>query len=142
MTPEPSELLAAAVTARERSYSPYSHFAVGAALAAADGRVFPGANVENASYGLSMCAERVAIYHALSAGVRSFTAVAVTWPDGVLAMPCGACRQVLHEFGPIDVIYADGGEVRVVPLASLLPGAFGPADLAAHAGAGAPRDRR
>jgi len=132
MTLEPSELLAAAVSARERAYAPYSNFSVGAALVAADGRIFAGFNVENASYGLSMCAERVAIYHALCQGVRQVEAIAVTGPDGVRTTPCGACRQVLHEFGPgMRVIFADGGRVRVVPLSSLLPDAFGPADLAA-----------
>ena len=121
----PSDLLGEAVTARERAYAPYSHFAVGAALLAPDGRVFRGANVENASYGLSMCAERVAIYRAVSAGVRQFLAVAVAGPDGVVAMPCGACRQVLHEFGPaMQVVIAAGTEIRVIPLSSLLPEAF------------------
>jgi cytidine deaminase len=144
MTLAPSELLAAAITARDRSYSPYSRFAVGAALLAPDGRIFPGANVENASYGLSMCAERVAIYNALTAGVRRFDAVAVTGPDGILAMPCGACRQVLSEFGPMQVIFAVHGQVRSVPLASLLPEAFGPADLLATdaRGAAPPGDTR
>jgi cytidine deaminase len=132
MTLEPSDLLAAAVTARESAYAPYSRFSVGAALVAPDGRVFAGANVENASYGLSMCAERVAIYHALCQGVRHFEAIAVAGPDGIHTMPCGACRQVLHEFGPgMQVIFADGGRLRVVPLSCLLPDAFGPADLAA-----------
>jgi cytidine deaminase len=132
MTLDPSELLAAAVSVRERAYAPYSGFSVGAALVAADGRVFAGVNVENASYGLSMCAERVAIYHALSQGVRHVEAIAVAGPDGVRTMPCGACRQVLHEFGPdMQVVFAAGGLVHVVPLSSLLPDAFGPADLAA-----------
>jgi cytidine deaminase len=125
MTFEPADLLAAAVAARDRAYAPYSRFSVGAALITADARVFIGANVENASYGLSMCAERVAIYHAICSGVRRFDAVAVSGPDGVLTMPCGACRQVLHEFGPsMDVVFADDGRLRVVPLASLLPEAF------------------
>lgn len=125
MTPQPSDLLAAAIQARARAYAPYSGFSVGAALATPDGRVYTGANVENASYGLSMCAERVAIYTALGAGARHFAAVAVTGPDGVLAMPCGACRQVLHEFGPdMQVVFADDGALRVVPLAELLPHAF------------------
>ncbi len=92
--------------------------------------MFTGANVENASYGLSMCAERVAIYSAIAAGVRRFDAVAVSGPDGILAMPCGACRQVLHEFGPeMAVIYADGGKLVETSLAQLLPGAFSGAVL-------------
>jgi cytidine deaminase len=127
----PAELLAAAVTARDRSYSPYSHFPVGAALLTPGGRVFAGANIENASYGLSMCAERVAMYHALMAGEHVVSAVAVTGPNGSVAMPCGACRQVLHEFGPdMDVIFADASGLQIVPLRTLLPGAFGPSDLA------------
>ena len=130
MTFEPSELLAAAVRARDLAYAPYSQFFVGAALLAQNGTVFTGANVENASYGLSMCAERVAIYHALSAGARVFDAVAVTGPEGVLAMPCGACRQVLYEFGPqMNVIYSAAGSITVPPLATLLPGAFNAAAL-------------
>jgi cytidine deaminase len=141
MTPDPSDLLAAAVTARDRAYAPYSRFSVGAALRTPAGTVFTGANVENASYGLSMCAERVAIYHALSAGEREFDAVAVTGPEGVLAMPCGACRQVLHEFGPgMDVIFADAGQLRSMPLSSLLPEAFGGERLeAATSGGGSPQ---
>jgi cytidine deaminase len=124
-TLELSDLLAAAVKARDRAYAPYSHFAVGAAVRAPDGRVFTGANAENASLGLSMCAERVAIYHALSEGVRQFEAVGVAGPDGMLAMPCGACRQVLHEFGPgMQVVFDGGGGLRAVPLQSLLPEAF------------------
>ena len=129
---EPAALLAAAVAARAGAYVPYSAFPVGAALAAADGSVWTGANVENASYGLSMCAERTAIFHAVATGgVRRFTAVAVAGPDGVTTLPCGACRQVLWEFAPeLVVIYADGGTLKSVPLARLLPEAFGPAQLA------------
>jgi cytidine deaminase len=126
MTLEPSELLAAAVTARDSAYAPYSHFSVGAALLTPDGQVFMGANIENASYGLSMCAERVAIYHARIMGARHFEAVAVTGPPDILTMPCGACRQVLHEFGRgMQVVFADAGRIRVTPLAALLPEAFG-----------------
>jgi cytidine deaminase len=142
MTLDPSRLLAAAVTAREGAYAPYSGFSVGAALLTPDGRVFTGANVENGSYGLSMCAERVAIYHALSLDARVFDAVAVTGPDGVLTMPCGACRQVLHEFGPaMDVVFAEAGVVRVLPLTALLPYAFGGGVLLDGVHAGAPAQR-
>lgn len=138
LTLEPSALLAAAVLAREGAYAPYSRFSVGAALVTPDGRIFTGANAENASYGLSMCAERVAIYRALSEGAQHFEAVAVAGPDGVRTMPCGACRQVLHEFGAeMRVIFTDNGAVRVVPLATLLPEAFGRDDLDAAA-SGAP----
>jgi cytidine deaminase len=139
---EPSELLAAAVGARTLAYAPYSRFTVGAALLTPDGRVFTGANVENASYGLSMCAERVAIYHALSAGEQRFDAVAVTGPDGVLTMPCGACREVLFEFGPaMDVIFDERGTLRSVPLAELLPDAFDRAILPALQSVGTPPQR-
>ena len=139
MTFEPADLLAAAVTARAGAYAPYSRFAVGAALEAQDGSVCTGVNGENASYGLSMCAERVAIYNAVSHGERRFAAVAVTGPDGLRAMPCGACRQVLHEFGPaMQVILPDGDHLRIVPLSALLPEAFGGGDLAAASNGAAP----
>ena len=137
MTFEPSELLEAAVAARDRSYSPYSNFPVGAALIAPDGSIYTGANIENASYGLSMCAERVAVYHAHTQGAREFLAVAVTGPDGILTMPCGACRQVLSEFGPrMQVIYRDGDRLIVTSLNVLLPGAFDGAVLAVAQAAG------
>ena len=129
---DPARLLAAAVTARDGAYAPYSKFSVGAALAADDGSVWTGANVENASYGLSMCAERAAIFNAVAnGGVRRFDALAVAGPEGTTTLPCGACRQVLWEFAPeLQVIYADGGTLKTVPLARLLPEAFGPAQLA------------
>lgn len=95
----PRELLRAAERARRASYAPYSRFAVGAALLSSSGRVYLGCNVENASFGLSICAERSAIFQAISAGEREFTAIAVTAGTGQGAPPCGACRQVLAEFG-------------------------------------------
>lgn len=126
-------LLAQAREARARAYAPYSRFPVGAALLADDGRVFTGVNVENASYGLGNCAERVAIGRAVTEGARAFHAVAVTGPqDDVPCAPCGACRQVLHEFGPdLWVISPEAGEAgfSMTPLRDLLPGAFGPARL-------------
>ncbi|WP_420128395.1 cytidine deaminase [Longimicrobium sp.] len=132
------DLLARAREVRANAYAPYSRFQVGAALLAADGRVFTGCNVENASYGLANCAERVAIGKAVSEGAREFAAIAVTGPrDAVPTAPCGACRQVLYEFGPdmplvIPSDNADGYEVTSV--AALLPGAFGPAALVAGQG--------
>src|SRR5437879_2337874 len=102
--PSPEGLIALARAAREQAYAPYSHFAVGAAVLAADGRMFGGCNIENASYGLTMCAERVALFAAVAAGVRQISAVAVVAGAGAPAMPCGACRQALAEFGRPDTI--------------------------------------
>jgi len=126
---EVQELVAAATAARERAYVPYSRFAVGAALLSADGTVYTGCNVENASYGLSICAERNAVFHAVAQGARAFTAIAVVTENGVT--PCGACRQVLAEFNPqMVVIVADtAGKRRIYALAELLPDAFGAGDL-------------
>jgi cytidine deaminase len=123
------ELTAAAAAVRERAYAPYSQFRVGAALRAADGTIYAGCNVENASYGLTICAERNAIAQAIAAGMRDFTAVAVVTENGVT--PCGACRQVLVEFGPeMMVIVADRrGRRRIYTLAELLLDAFGPKHL-------------
>ncbi len=122
----PADLIAAARDARARAYAPYSRYLVGAALRTADGRVFTGANVENASYGLTVCAERVAVQAAVAAGVRDLLELAVATEDG--AAPCGACRQVLGEFArdlPIHLAAKDGPPVTV-RLAELLPRAFGP----------------
>jgi len=123
------ELLRAALKAREKAYTPYSHYDVGAALLTKSGRVFTGANVENASYGLSVCAERVAAFHAVSEGERNFEAIAVVTENGVT--PCGACRQVLSEFGPdMRVIVGDRqGNSREYSIRDLLPDFFTPADL-------------
>ena len=127
------ELVRRAVEARKRAYAPYSGFAVGAALLAADGRVFAGCNVENASYGLTVCAERTALFKAISEGAREFEAIAIACGEGPCA-PCGACRQVLYEFAPdLLVIMTDaaGGEVREARLSELLPRGFGPKSLGA-----------
>ena len=123
------ELIAAAAAAREWAYVPYSGFAVGAALLASNGAVYTGCNVENASYGLTVCAERNAVFHAVVSGARDFLAVAVVTANGVT--PCGACRQVLAEFSPtMTVITSDmAGNRRVYTLSELLPDAFGAADL-------------
>ena len=119
-------LLRAARAARQRAYAPYSKFRVGTAVLAADGRIYTGCNIENASYGLTICAERVALGNALTAGARTFRAVAIV-AAGPRVTPCGACRQVLAEFGDCDVICVDarrGGKTRVYRLRELLPEAF------------------
>ena len=124
------ELLKMAKKARENAYAPYSNFKVGAALMTKDGKVFTGANVENASYGLSMCAERVALFKAVSEGYREFEAIAVIADTDGPVSPCGACRQVLSEFGDMDVIMANmKGDVKVMKLSELLPESFTPEDL-------------
>ncbi len=133
MTPTSQEidhLLDLAAKAREAAYVPYSRFAVGAALLADDGRIYTGCNVENASYGLTICAERNAVAHAVAEGARRFVAVAVVTENGVT--PCGACRQVLAEFGPeMTVVVSDVAGNRIVySIADLLPAAFTPAHLA------------
>lgn len=121
----PDDLVALAKEARERAYAPYSHFAVGAALLAESGQVYAGCNVENASYGLSICAERVALFKAVAAGDRRFKAIAVV--TETMATPCGSCRQVLAEFGEdeLQVIVADlEGQMEVYALGELLPATF------------------
>ena len=123
-------LLALAVSARERSYSPYSGYAVGAALLSADGRVFQGCNIENASFSLTNCAERTAMFKAISEGATEFTAIAIS-AEGSAPWPCGACRQVLNEFAPdIRVLVTWDGNVEEAPLSALLPHGFGPKSLA------------
>ncbi|MBI4829149.1 MAG: cytidine deaminase [Nitrospinae bacterium] len=126
------KLLALAREAMTRAYAPYSRFSVGAAVEAQDGSVFTGANVENASYGLTMCAERVALFTAVAAGKRRLTRIAVVSSNGGATYPCGACRQALHEFShELEVIVDDGkGGAEITTLSGLLPKAFGPADLA------------
>lgn len=123
------ELIAKAMEAREKAYAPYSNFSVGAALLGKSGRVHTGCNVENASYGLAICAERTAVFKAVSEGEGEFEAIAVVTENGVT--PCGACRQVLMEFGEdMQVIVADeAGEYRVFVLKELLPEAFTPEHL-------------
>ena len=115
------ELIAAAWEARANAYAPYSNFQVGAALLAGDGRVFPGCNVENISYGLTNCAERVAIGAAVAAGVRRFEKVVVVADTAQPISPCGACRQVLAEFGVKSVILANRTEQLEFSLEELLP---------------------
>ncbi len=115
------ELIVVAWEARDKAYAPYSNFHVGAALLASDGSVFPGCNVENISYGLTNCAERVAIGSAVAAGVRSFEKVVVVADTKEPISPCGACRQVLAEFGVKSVILANRTDRVEFSLEELLP---------------------
>jgi cytidine deaminase len=125
-------LIQAAIQARQWAYAPYSNYPVGAALLTASERIYDGVNVENAAYPSTMCAERVAVYKAVSEGERRFTAIAVVTSNG--GAPCGSCRQVLAEFGlDIQVLIADdqGKLLQECSLGELLPAAFTPADLPA-----------
>lgn len=128
---EDSELVAAARTARQHARAPYSKFRVGAALETADGTIFTGCNVENATYGLTICAERVALFKALSEGHDRFTRIAVATESAVPTPPCGACRQVLWEYaGDLEVLLADMSHVTGrYRLSDLFPVPFGPANL-------------
>ena len=121
----------AARAALTNSYSPYSMFRVGAAVLTKIGKVFTGTNVENVSYGLTICAERVAIFNAVSQGDRALAAIAVASESGGACAPCGACRQVIFEFArSIPVVYmSDSGSLTVRQIADLLPEGFGPKDL-------------
>jgi cytidine deaminase len=128
------KLKTAAKIAAGRAYAPYSKFPVGAAVLTVSGKIYSGCNVENASYGLANCAERTAIFNAVSAGGKNLklACVVVYTPTKTATAPCGACRQVIHEFGPearVISICAGGPEIDV-SIEALLPGAFGPADLA------------
>jgi len=123
-------LIVAARQAQTQAYAPYSDFRVGAAIEAADGRIFVGCNVENASYGLTLCAERAAVMAAVSAGARRFRRAVVVSDVDPPAAPCGACRQVLSEFEPGLPIEAVGTRQSVHwQLTELLPAAFGPEQL-------------
>lgn len=126
LTPEQQKLLDAAFAVRQRAYAPYSKFLVGAALEAEDGTVSAGCNVENISYGATMCAERNALFHAVAAGHRKFKAIAVVGDLPEPITPCGMCRQVLGEFGgETQVICANlKGDTMVTTVAALLPSAF------------------
>lgn len=117
-----------ALAAREKAVAPYSGFAVGAALLSVDGTIHRGANVESVSYGLTCCAERVALFKALTEGQRAFRAIAIVARHDGGVMPCGACRQLLFEYAPdARVLVADAakpGSIREFKVAALLPGAF------------------
>ncbi len=120
----PTELIDFAIKARRKAYAPYSHYKVGAALLGKSGKVYTGCNVENASYGHTICAERTAVVKAVSEGETEFEAIAVVTKNS--GSPCGACRQVLSEFAPSLIVYiADkDGEFRTTTLKDLLPDSF------------------
>ncbi|MBP9191979.1 MAG: cytidine deaminase [Ignavibacteria bacterium] len=121
-----SILIEKSIRAKKNSYSPYSRFAVGAALLTKTNKIYTGTNVENASYSLSICAERVAFSKAVSEGDKKFTAIAIAANGNKFVFPCGACRQFMFEFGSdIDVIIVrTAKQFRIVKLLELLPGAF------------------
>ena len=123
MTPA---LLSQAIAVRENAFAPFSHFKVGAALEDAEGRVHTGCNVENATYGLTVCAERVAVFKAISEGARKFRRVAVAADTDVLTPPCGACRQILWEFcGNVEVVLTNlHGKTETYQLKDLFPKPF------------------
>ena len=123
---EHDALIAAARNARENAHAPYSNFRVGAAVRAKSGQIFTGCNVENSTYGLTLCAERVAIFKAMSEGERGFNAVAVVTDTDSLTPPCGACRQILWEFcGDAEVVLANlKGEIEVHRMSALFPKPF------------------
>lgn len=135
MPAEPDEralraLLESARCVRSNAYAPYSRFAVGAALLCEGDREILGVNVENASYGLAVCAERSAAAAAIAQGLREFRAVAIAGPDGTATVPCGACRQFLSEFNPrMSVIYTTAESYGITSIEQLLPEAFGPDSL-------------
>lgn len=124
------KLVEASLQARKRAYAPYSHYFVGAALLSESGKIYEGLNIENASYGATVCAERVAIFNAVSAGEKKFVAMAVAGEQG--GPPCGLCRQVLSEFG-LDIVLLlvnkDGNLVAETTVAEVFPGAFTPDKL-------------
>jgi len=124
-------LIASAKQARENAHAPYSDFRVGAAIRATSGRIFGGCNVENATYGLTVCAERIAIFKAMSEGERGFDAIAVVTDADILTPPCGACRQLIWEFcGDVSVILANlKGKAEVIQMRSLFPRPFDSSNL-------------
>jgi len=131
MKVEYKKLINEAEKIRKRAYTPYSKFKVGAAVLCVDGKIFTGCNIENASFGLAVCAERVAIFKAISEGSTKFKAIAVVGDTDKPCSPCGACRQVISEFGEdIPLIMANlKGDVKIKKIKELLPEAFGKNDL-------------
>ena len=127
---EIQKLMDCAIKARENAYSPYSHFAVGAALLCEDGTLFEGCNIENASYGLTNCAERTAIFNAVSEGHIKFKALAVVADTEGPCAPCGACRQVMAEFKiPLIIMGNLMGNIKIVTIEELLPFSFSECDV-------------
>ena len=127
---ETQKLMDCAIKARENAYSPYSHFAVGAALLCEDGTLFEGCNIENASYGLTNCAERTAIFKAVSEGHIKFKALAVVADTEGPCAPCGACRQVMVEFKiPLIIMGNLMGDIKIVSMEELLPFSFSESDV-------------
>lgn len=126
-----AQLIEAARKAREAAYVPYSHFPVGAAVLAEDGTLYTGCNIENSSFGLTNCAERTAIFKMVSEDRRRFTAIAVIGDTDGPCSPCGACRQVMSDFGPDARVILTNlkGDTLVTSVRELLPGAFAPSDL-------------
>jgi cytidine deaminase len=122
----PDPLIEAALAVREKAFAPYSKFKVGAAIEDIDGRVHTGCNVENATYGLTMCAERVAVFKAISEGVRKFRRVAIAADTEALTPPCGACRQILWEFcGDVEIVLVNPrGKTETCRLKDLFPKPF------------------
>lgn len=127
---EIQKLMDCAIKARENAYSPYSHFAVGAALLCEDGSLYEGCNIENASYGLTNCAERTAIFKAVSEGHIKFKALAVVADTEGPCAPCGACRQVMAEFKiPLIIMGNLMGNIKIVTIEELLPFSFSECDV-------------
>lgn len=129
--PDYADVIATAHAARARAYSPYSRFAVGAAVLTASGHLFPGCNIENAAYPVTICAERVALFNAYAAGEREISALAVVTPTEEVASPCGACRQVLLELAPHSTVLLlnTQGKQRITTPQELLPDGFGSGQL-------------
>ncbi len=118
-------LLHLAKEAAHKAYSPYSGFKVGSAVLTREGKTFSGCNIENASFSMTLCAERTAIFKAVSEGYRDFVAIAIYVDSDVVFSPCGACRQVMAEFNAaLDIVYANRNDIEYSNLSTLLPGAF------------------
>ncbi len=138
VTYDEADLLRRARAVRDRAYAPYSHFRVGAVVVTADGDAFEGVNVENASFRMTTCAEQAAVATMVASGARGpIVAVAVVGDGREPCTPCGACRQIIHEFGPEALVYSSGdaGRPQIDRLSELLPHGFGPRRLASGQGA-------